>query len=89
MATLQVRQHAPHPSGIALVNNSHLGQVATLGSVFVFEQVALKGFAAHDFAGASRSEALGCSTPGFEFRHEYIWFKTQLIMIPHQLPGYN
>jgi hypothetical protein len=56
--------------------------VSSLSGAFVFEQVALEGFAAHDFAGAGGTEALGCGAPGFEFGHEYIWFKTQLFMIP-------
>jgi hypothetical protein len=79
---LQVRQHSPHAGGVGFVNYGHFAKVAALGGAFVFEQMAFEGFTAHDFAGAGGTEALGCGAPGFEFGHEYIWFKTQLLIIP-------
>jgi hypothetical protein len=71
-SALQVRQHSPHAGGIGFINNGHLAKIPTLGGAFVFEQVALKSFAAHDFASAASAKTLGSGAPGFKFGHEYI-----------------
>lgn len=57
---LEVREHQMNFGRILLTHSGHSSQPPFTGSTLVLQQVASKGFTAHDFAATACSKTFGC-----------------------------